>query len=44
VLYQGQTYQPSDLKRGDQVDIRAYPASNGQYVADTITVTRNVRQ
>jgi hypothetical protein len=44
VLYQGQTYQPSDLERGDQIDIRAYPASNGQYVADTITVTRNMRQ
>jgi hypothetical protein len=44
VLFQGQTYQPSDLERGDQIDARAYPGSNGQYVADTITVTRNVRQ
>jgi hypothetical protein len=44
VLFQGQTYQPSDLERGDQIDARAYPGSNAQYVADTITVTRNVRQ
>ncbi len=43
VTYQGQTYRPSDLERGDQVDIRFYN-SNGRYQADSIAVTRNVRQ
>ena len=44
VLYQGRTYAVEDLERGDQVDVTTYASSNGQYVADTITVTRNVRQ
>lgn len=44
VLFQGQTFRPADLERGDQVDIRFYAGSNGQYQADSITVTRNVRQ
>ncbi len=44
VLYQGQTYRPADLERGDQVDVRVFNNGNGQYQADTITVTRNIRQ
>ena len=44
VMYQGRTYAVEDLERGDQVDVTTYASSNGQYVADTITVTRNVRQ
>ena len=45
VMYQGNSnYTPADLERGDQVDISAYDNGNGQYIADTITVTRNVRQ
>ncbi|MEO8218339.1 MAG: DUF5666 domain-containing protein [Acidobacteriota bacterium] len=43
VVYQNQAYQPADLERGDQVDVRL-ASSNGRYYADTITVTRNVRQ
>jgi hypothetical protein len=43
VLYQNQTYRPADLERGDQIDAQVFN-DNGQYVADTITVTRNVRQ
>lgn len=44
VMYQGRTYAPEDLERGDQIDVTTYNSGNGQYVADTITVTRNARQ
>jgi hypothetical protein len=44
VMYQGRTYAVEDLERGDQIDVTTYNSSNGQSVADTITVTRNVRQ
>lgn len=43
VLFQGRTYSPTDLERGDQIDATMYNTGNG-YLADTITVTRNVRQ
>lgn len=42
VTYQGQTYRPTDLERGDQISVQGHN-NNGQYVADTITVVRNVR-
>jgi hypothetical protein len=42
VVYQGRNYNVTDLERGDQVSVRGYN-SGGRYVADTITVTRNVR-
>ena len=42
VEYQGKTYNPSDLERGDQISVRGVN-ENGRYVADVITVTRNVR-
>ena len=42
VLYNNQTYSPTDLERGDQVSITG-SNNSGRYVADTITVTRNVR-
>ena len=44
VTYQGRTYTPADLERGDQVDVRVFDNGGRQYMADTITVTRNVRQ
>lgn len=44
VLFQNQTHQPSDLEQGDQIEVSLYNGSNGQALADTITVTRNVRQ
>ena len=44
VYWQGQTFRPSDLERGDQVDVRILNNGNGQFQADTITVTKNVRQ
>ncbi len=42
VVYQGREYRPDDLERGDEISITGYNSS-GRYIADTITVTRNVR-
>ncbi len=42
VVYQGRDYRPEDLERGDQISVRGYNSS-GRYLAETITVTRNVR-
>lgn len=42
VQYGNQTYNVTDLERGDQVSVRG-ANDNGRYVAETITVTRNVR-
>lgn len=42
VTYQGQTYRPTDLERGDQITVNGYN-NNGRYLATDITVTRNVR-
>jgi hypothetical protein len=44
VMYQNRSYVPTDLERGDQIDVHVYNNNNGQLLADTITVTRNVRQ
>jgi hypothetical protein len=43
VQWQGHTYSPADLERGDEVSVHGFN-DNGKYVADQITVTRNVRQ
>lgn len=42
VEYQGRTYRPEDLERGDEISVRGVN-DNGRYVAEVITVTRNVR-
>lgn len=42
VTYQGRNYNPTDLERGDEVSVSGYN-NGGQYLAQTITVTRNVR-
>ncbi len=42
VVYNGNTYNVTDLERGDEVSISGYN-SNGRYVAQTVNVTRNVR-
>ena len=42
VVYNNQTYAVTDLERGDEVSVVGSNVS-GRYVADTITVTRNVR-
>jgi len=44
VVYQGNNnYRPEDLERGDQIEISGVN-DRGHYVAETVTVTRNVRQ
>lgn len=43
VQYGGRNYSPTDLERGDEVAVHGFN-DNGKYVADSITVTRNVRQ
>ena len=43
VEYQNNTYRVDDLERGDEVSVVGSNES-GRYVADRITVTRNVRQ
>ncbi len=43
VVFNNREYAVKDLERGDEVSIRG-ANDNGRYVAETITVTRNVRQ
>lgn len=42
VEYQGRTYRPEDLERGDEISVVGSNVS-GRYVASRITVLRNVR-
>ena len=42
VLYGNNNYKVSDLERGDEISVNGVN-KNGRYVAQTITVTRNVR-
>ncbi len=42
VVYGGNNYNVSDLERGDEISVNGVN-NNGRYVAQTITVTRNVR-
>ena len=42
VVYQGRNYNVTDLERGDEISVHG-SNSGGRYVANTITVTRNVR-
>jgi hypothetical protein len=41
VVYQGNEYRVTDLERGDQIEVRGSNV-NGRYVAETITVVRDV--
>lgn len=43
VRYNNQDYAVTDLERGDEISVVGVN-DNGRYVAQTITVTRNVRQ
>ena len=43
VTYNNQDYQVGDLERGDEISVVGVN-DNGRYLAQTITVTRNVRQ
>jgi Domain of unknown function (DUF5666) len=42
VRFNGQTYNPVDLERGDEIDIRARDLGNGRWVASEISVIRSV--
>ncbi len=42
VVYQGNNYNVTDLERGDEVSVTGVN-NNGRYIAQTITVTKNVR-
>jgi len=43
VVYNGNSsYSPTDLERGDQISVTG-SSDNGRFLADTITVTRNIR-
>ena len=43
VVYNNQTYSVTDLERGDEISVVGVN-NDGRYLAQTITVTRNVRQ
>jgi len=42
VSYQGQTYRPEDLERGDQVAVRVDENGNNSLVAESVTVLTDV--
>lgn len=42
VRYNNQTYNPVDLERGDEIDIRARDLGNGRWLATDISVVRSV--
>ena len=42
VVYNNQNYRPTDLERGDEISVTG-ANNNGQYLANTITVTRSIR-
>ena len=41
VQFEGKDYQVADLERGDEIEVRGVN-DNGKYVAEVITVTRDV--
>ena len=42
-MYQGSSYNVTDLERGDQITVAGVNNNQSRFIADTITVTRNVR-
>lgn len=42
VEFQGRRYRPEDLERGDEIAVRG-SNRDGRFIADRITVVRNVR-
>lgn len=42
VYFNNQTYNPVDLERGDEIDVRANDLGNGRYLARNISVIRSV--
>ena len=42
VAYQGQSYRPQDLERGDEITVRVDESGNNSLVAESVTVNRDV--
>lgn len=42
VYFNNQTYNPVDLERGDEIDIRARDLGNGRFLAQNISVIRSI--
>ena len=42
VYFNGQTYRPADLERGDEIDISVRDLGSNRFMANDITVTRSV--
>lgn len=42
VRYNNQTYNPVDLERGDEIDVRARDLGNGRFLASDISVIRSI--
>jgi hypothetical protein len=42
VYFNNQTYNPVDLERGDEIDIRSRDLGNGRFLAQSISVIRSV--
>ena len=42
VYFNNQTYNPVDLERGDEIDVRAQNLGNGRYLAQSVSVIRSI--
>lgn len=42
VYFNNQTYNPVDLERGDEIDVRARDLGNGRFLAQNISVIRSI--
>jgi Domain of unknown function (DUF5666) len=42
VYFNNQTYNPVDLERGDEIDVRARDLGNGRFLAQNISVVRSI--
>lgn len=42
VYFNNQTYNPVDLERGDEIDVRARDLGNGRYLANSVSVIRSI--
>jgi len=42
VYFNNQTYNPVDLERGDEIDVRAQNLGNGRFLAQSVSVIRSI--
>lgn len=42
VYFNSQTYNPADLERGDEIDVRVRDLGNGRFLANDISVVRSI--